>query len=108
MPSCLNSYGQVFNRNYLFPNSEIQAALSINKIANDSFLVVAANWNLANTNIGIGTFLINSIGDTLLTNSFIDTTKSQYIGSANSTNPTNDGGFIMGGGYEIQQIGGIW
>src|SRR6056300_230010 len=95
--SCLSSYGQVFNRNYIYSISDIQTARSINKIANDTFLVIAANRNLANINLGIGTFLIDNNGDTLLTNSFIDTTKSQYVGWANSTNPTLDGGYIMGG-----------
>jgi hypothetical protein len=97
---CFSGKGQYFNKSIVFPNSEIQLAWSIDKIAPDSFFVVAANWNLSNTNIGIGTFLINSNGDTLSTNSWVDTTKSLYAGWSNSTTPTKDKGFIMGGGLK--------
>lgn len=95
---CHSSKGQYFNKSYVYPSYEIQAILSIDEISPDTFFVIAANWNLSNTNIGIGTFLINSTGDTLSTNSWIDTTKNLYVGWSNSTTPTQDEGFIMGGG----------
>ncbi|KAA3651205.1 MAG: T9SS C-terminal target domain-containing protein [Bacteroidetes bacterium] len=92
----LNGFGQYFNKSYDFLNN-IDGVLNIEHL-DSNFLFFSGTRDSAGVFLGINTFSITSNGVLLDSNFIFINNRNIYLGWANSTSPTKDGGFIIGGG----------
>ena len=89
---------QFFNRSFNL-GQNLALAWNVDTLSNDSILIHAANF-LINGNVGIGTVKLDDFGRERFSKTFSISSKNLYVGWANSTAPTQDGNFIMGGGIQ--------
>lgn len=94
---CLSGKGQYFNKSVETSQDAI-VTYNINYVSQDTFIIFPTNYN--NNQLGFNSVLLNSIGDTISSKHFAFNSKHIYTDWSNSTTPTDDNGFIMGGGLK--------
>ncbi len=91
----LIGHAQIFNKKHeLSPNA--LNSYNIEVLSNDSLLLFPVNYLPGR--LWLNSLLIDGKGDSIRSSTYIDSNHTLYSGWANSATPTNDGGFIMGGG----------
>lgn len=91
-------YSQQFNTEFTSP-TEAYTSLSIERLNNDTVMILPLHYNAQYNKIGFETMIIAPNGTLQQSRTFFDTLSSTYVGWSNSLNHSGASQFVLGGSF---------